>query len=139
VRSWWWRGLALMGLVAVTVSTAAYLGLLPRWISRIPHFDTACHFLLIGLVAFFLDGALRRRGLWKRHWFPPLAAVLVLGAAGADELAQGLSRRRTMDWTDFAADTAGVCALTWLSRRVGRRPPVEQEQQPQPQRRSVSG
>ena len=104
-------------LLVVAISIAAYAGLLPRWIGAIPHFDQVCHFILFGLIAFFLDGALRGRGVLRAHWFPPLAAVIVLGVAGVDEIAQRLSTRRTSDWADFAADVAGVCALVWLSRR----------------------
>ena len=77
------------------------------------------HFLLIGGVAFFLDGALRFRPLLpgRLPWLR-LAPVLVASLAGLEELAQALSPYRSSTVSDFVADLLGVVCLSWLARRL---------------------
>jgi VanZ family protein len=107
---------AHLGLV-VLISIGAYTGHLLTSLRGFPHADKLAHAVLIGGLAFFLDGALDHRRLWHRYAFPRLAPVLVLLAAGIEEYLQRLSPRRSSDLGDFAADVVGVCLLTWLSGR----------------------
>jgi hypothetical protein len=114
----WQAGFAIQGFLVVLISAGAYLGVLPTSLPAIPRVDLAGHALLFGLLAFFLDGALGYRPLWRGAAFPRLAPALVLTLAGVEEIAQRFSARRSSSLWDFAADVAGVCALSWLSRRL---------------------
>jgi VanZ family protein len=102
-------------VLMVLVSAGAYIGGLPRVLERIPHGDLLGHALLFGLLAVLVDGALGHRPLWRGARFPRLAPVIVIAVAGLEELAQGLSPRRSSSLSDFAADVAGVCLCAGLA------------------------
>jgi hypothetical protein len=102
----------------VLLSIGAYTGLLPTHLPELPGADKVGHALFIGLLAFFLDGALEHRRIDPRLPFPRLGPALVVMAAGIEEYLQRLSPRRSSDIWDFAADVVGVCFFAWLSRRV---------------------
>jgi hypothetical protein len=121
VKTFFRAGFAAQLTLVVLVSIGAYAGILPTSISAVPHLDKLGHALLIGPIAFFLDGALDHRTLFRGHAFPRLAPVAVLIVAGIEEYLQRLSPRRTSDWADFLADVVGVCFFTWLSLRVDAR------------------
>lgn len=110
-----------MGLVAqlgfvVLLSVSAYLGVIPTSVPQVPHLDWVGHAIGIGGLAFFADGAMKRRPILHGHG--SLAAVLVLAAAGIEEYCQRFSPRRSSSWGDYAADVVGVIFFVWLSRRV---------------------
>ncbi|HTN82199.1 MAG TPA: hypothetical protein VL242_00870, partial [Sorangium sp.] len=100
-------------------SAGAYLGLIPTSLPSVPHADLAGHALGFGLLAVCVDGALGHRPMLRGLPFPRLGPALVLAGAGLEELAQGLSPRRTSSLADFAADTVGVLLLSWLALRHG--------------------
>lgn len=114
----WWAGFAVIGAIAVLLSTIAYRGELPAvfWnhgVDKVFHFGTA------GMLAFFLDGALRRRQLAVAGPLSlPLAAVMVLVPVGIEEFFQRYALFRTSSIWDFAADVAGVAVFIPLSRRA---------------------
>jgi len=111
-----WPQLALV----LMITQMAYLGLLPRgWDLGLPGADKLLHFVLFGLLAFWLHlwlGGRRVRGL-------PLAPMLVLGGASLEELCQALSPRRTADLLDLLCDVGGVLLFVALAQRVVRRAP----------------
>jgi hypothetical protein len=111
-------GFAAHLTLVVLISIGAYAGALPTSIAAVPHLDLLGHAILIGGLAFFLDGALEHRGLLRDRAFPRLGPVLVLVAAGIEEYAQRFSPRRDSSWSDYAADVVGVCFFAWLSLRV---------------------
>jgi hypothetical protein len=106
----------------VLIALGAYLGYLPTSLPSIPHADLLGHAVLIGPLAFFLDGALGLRPLIRGTRFPRLAPVLILAVAGIEEYAQRFSPRRSSSFSDYAADIVGVCFFSWLARRVAERP-----------------
>ncbi|MDB4935321.1 MAG: hypothetical protein JWP87_2293 [Labilithrix sp.] len=115
----WWIGVFVVVATAAYLSRVAYREGLPPAFDVFPQFDKVLHFLIAGLLAFFLDGALRRRAAFTAFGFRvPLAAALVLVPAGVDELLQRYSMLRTSSIWDFAADVAGVAVLLPLSRRL---------------------
>jgi hypothetical protein len=118
VTRWFRIGFVAHLSLVVLISVGAYTGRLPTSLPGFPHADKLGHAVLIGGLAFFLDGALERRRLFEARAFPRLAPVLVLLVAGIEEYLQRLSPRRTSDIADFAADVVGVCFFTWLSARV---------------------
>lgn len=95
--------------------------MLPTSLPSFPNFDKIAHAVLIGLLAFFLDGALDFRPLVRGWRFPRLGPTLVLAVAGIEEYAQRFSAHRGSSILDFAADLAGVCFFSWLARRVAGR------------------
>jgi hypothetical protein len=115
-------GFAAQLFLVVAISICAYAGVLPTAIAAVPHLDLLGHAILIGGLAFFLDGALEHRPLVRGRAFPRLGPVVVLVVAGVEEYLQRLSPRRDSSWSDYLADVAGVCFFAWLSRRVARPP-----------------
>lgn len=102
--------------VVVLIEIGAYTGGLPTAMASVPHADKWMHLVLIGGIAFFLDGAIRHRPLWRGRG--SLAAAAVLMVAGIEEWAQRFSSRRESSWADFAADFVGVMLFVWLARRL---------------------
>ena len=121
-----WRRVCGIGLVAhgvfiSTVAVSAYQGSLWVHLPDIPNLDTAGHFGLIGVVAFFLDGLLAYRPVFRdRAPWLRLAPVAVFTLAAIEEAAQLLSPNRTASWSDLAADAIGIAFFSWLSLRVCR-------------------
>jgi polysaccharide biosynthesis protein VpsQ len=121
MQRFWKLGFAAQLSLVVLISIGAYAGVIPTVFTVVPHLDKLGHFILIGALAFFLDGALDHRELYRGLRFPRLAPVLVLAVAGIEEYLQRLSPRRTSEWGDFFADAVGVFFFAWLAGRVGRR------------------
>ena len=120
-------------LTAVTaIGTAAYLSLLPNlapYLTR--HYDLALHAVLIGLLAFFLDGALSCRPvLHARLGWLRLGPAIVLALAGLEELAQSLSPVRSCSLSDFVADLVGVVVFSHLALRAHRASVAREERRP---------
>ncbi|MBS2017324.1 MAG: VanZ family protein [Deltaproteobacteria bacterium] len=115
----WWAGFAVIVAIAGLGSGIAYGPGLPDAFGR-HQIDKLLHFLLAGLLAFFLDGALGRRALRIGAWGVPLAALLVVVPTGIEEYLQRFSTERTSSVWDFAADVAGVALFVPLSRRAAK-------------------
>ena len=120
--NFWKIGFTLHACCVVLIAALAYLGILPTTYKVIPHADVIGHAVLIGLLAFFLDGMLRFRPV-----FPDklrtlrIAPVAVLLVAGLEEIAQRFSPRRTSSIIDFAADVVGVLFASWLAYHLEQR------------------
>jgi hypothetical protein len=120
MQRFWKLGFAAQLSLVVIISIGAYAGVVPTVFTVIPGLDKLGHFILIGGLAFFLDGALDHREALRGLRVPRLAPVLVLTVAGVEEYLQRLSPRRTSEWGDFFADAVGVFFFAWLAGRVGR-------------------
>lgn len=117
-RVWpWWAGFFAAVAGALRLSYLAYNERLPSALER---FDKVVHCTLAGVLAFFLDGALRRRSFVVRDRRVSVAAVTLLAIFAVEEFLQRFSATRTPDVRDYAADVVGVVLFTWLSRRIGR-------------------
>lgn len=115
----WWVGFFLVTAVGGYLTIVAYAEGLPAVFHVVPQFDKAVHFVCAGMLAFFLDGALRRRTLLSiRGVALPLAAAGVLVPAGVEEFLQRYAEYRTSSIWDFCADMLGVIAFIPLSRRA---------------------
>jgi VanZ family protein len=115
----WWAGFVAVVALALHFSRLAYNEELPEFLLT-DHLDKLVHFSFAGALAFFLDGALRRREVLLGRWSVPLAALGVLVPTGIEEFLQRYSIHRTSSIWDFAADVAGVVALIPLSRWIAR-------------------
>jgi VanZ family protein len=119
VRPWIWvLGFGATVVAASSLSALAYADALPLVVQETPHLDKVLHFSVAGVLAFFLDGALARRGMRVGPLAVPWSAVIVLVPAGIEEYLQRYTTHRTSSFWDFAADVAGVVVLTWVSRRL---------------------
>jgi VanZ family protein len=121
VKNFFRLGLAAHLTLVVLISAGAYLGILPTSVHGVPYADKLGHAVLIGGLAFFLDGALEHRRLHPSLSFPRLGPALVLFVAAIEEYLQRFSARRSSDIMDYAADIVGVCFFAWLSLRVDAR------------------
>jgi VanZ family protein len=122
IPAWrWWTGVFVVLAVAGFLTLLAYREGLPEIFDAFPQSDKVVHFASAGMLAFFLDGALKRRTLFVIARFAvPLAAIAVLLPAGIEEFLQRYSVHRTSSFFDFAADVAGVTLLLPLSRRCAK-------------------
>ena len=98
--------------VIVTASTMAYLQMIPSGLFYSPC-DKLAHMALFGWLAAAMAVVLAPRWRAFALWTP-----LALGLA--DELTQSLSRSRSADVLDFAADTAGVILAYAFFRSTSR-------------------
>jgi VanZ family protein len=115
----WWAGFFTMVALALHFTRLAYREGLPEFLQT-DHVDKLVHFTFAGLLAFFLDGALRRRQVLLGRSSVPLAALVILVPTAIEEFLQRYSIHRTSSIWDFVADVAGVFALIPLSRRIAR-------------------
>jgi len=124
-----WRWLLWPQLALVVIATqSAYLDLLPGWLRLWPNYDKVLHFLLFGLVVFWLHQWLAgRRFAWLGRL--PVAVLLPFVVAAVDEFAQRLSPVRTFDLLDLASDLAGMVVFFALAvvvmKLAGRRGKTE--------------
>jgi VanZ family protein len=121
VKTFYRSGFIAHLTLVVLISAGAYLGILPTAIHGLPGIDKLGHAILIGGLAFFLDGALEHRRVHPSLPFPRLGPAIVLVVAGVEEYLQRFSSRRSSDLMDYAADIVGVCFFAWLSLRVDER------------------
>jgi VanZ family protein len=122
----WWIALAVVVAAAGCLTLLAYREGLPSIFARVPQSDKIVHFTIGGLLALFLDGALRQRTAFTIAGVAiPLAALVVLMPAGIEEYLQRYSVHRTSSIWDFVADLLGVVVLLSLSRRVRRARPAQ--------------
>ena len=114
---WRWLLWPQVGVVAV-ITQMAYLDILPLRLLAWPMADKVFHFILFGLVVFWLSLWLEGRMLQLGRWFIPLALLLPLLIASVEEVAQHWSPLRTASLKDWLSDLAGMLFFWWLSRQV---------------------
>lgn len=119
-RTAWWIGFALAVALALGLSVGAYTERLPPTLGADGRSDKVIHFVVAGLLVFFLDGALDRRDIARARARLPLAAALVLAPAALEEFLQRFSTTRESNLWDFAFDVLGVALFTWCSRRLAK-------------------
>lgn len=120
VAPWrWWAGFGVIVVIAAGMSIVSYVEGLPSVFGEGQN-DKILHFLLAGLLSFFLDGALARRSVPRLGFAIPLAAVLVLVPVGLEEYLQRYAILRTSSIWDFVADIGGVACFIPLSRRAAK-------------------
>ncbi len=107
-----WPQIAL----AVLVTLMAYLDYLPRHLLAWPNADKVLHFLLFGLIAFWLNLWLRGRMLRVGGYaLAPIAVLIPFVLAVSEEMVQAFSPLRTTSVADLAADLAGLIFFWGLS------------------------
>jgi hypothetical protein len=118
-KTFWIAGFCIhLGLVLL-IAVSAYLGILPTQYKVIPQSDFFGHAILIGFLAFFLDGMWNFRPLLpgKMLWLR-VGPALILWIAAIEEIAQMLSPYRTASLKDFVADVLGIFFCSWLAKTV---------------------
>jgi len=104
--------------VAALVVVLAYIGRLPLPMPTWMMADKVMHFTLVGGIAFWIVGGWDDPRLKLGSLCLPLAILLPLAIAAAEEALQLLSPRRSADLADFAADALGLVAFWWLGLRI---------------------
>lgn len=116
----WFAILFFLALAAIVI--AADQGQLPHFIKtlyRFPGGDKVGHFLLMGLLAFFVNLALP---LWpvEKPWRSLLiGSFVIIVVVTIEEASQGLFKARTMSWVDLISSYAGIVCFgyaAWLLR-----------------------
>ncbi len=85
---------------------------------HIPFGDKAGHFLLLGILAFLINGALRRRKVKLWHWTLLLGTVAVAAFGTLEELSQFFNPLRTPDLLDWTAGMSGILLGDLLVRAL---------------------
>ncbi|MFY0601741.1 MAG: VanZ family protein [Cyclobacteriaceae bacterium] len=79
---------------------------------KVPSGDKIGHFMLFGILAYFLNTALKfRQFKFKKQRFY-LGSIIVLLFAICEEFSQLAFENRTFDWVDMVFDFWGVAALS---------------------------
>jgi len=105
-----------IGLVIV-MTQMAYLDILPKTLLRWPYSDKVIHALFFGAVVFWLTMWWPDRWVQVGRWALPLAIVVPIALALAEEIYQVYSPLRTGDLADLSADLLGMAVFWWLGRR----------------------
>jgi len=112
----------LFSLFILLVIALADTGSMPRFLKAIydfPHGDKLGHFLLYGLLAFFVTTALigafsnrspRRVALWT--------CLVLATLIGVEEFSQRYFSSRTFDLVDLTASYLGVIVGGWVAYRM---------------------
>ncbi|MDQ3800257.1 MAG: VanZ family protein [Acidobacteriota bacterium] len=112
--------LALAGIVVLAdIRETQYLF---RPVRRLPYGDKIGHFLLMGMFSLVVNLVLRARTvrLFRKFGYL-LGSLIVLAIVTAEEFSQIFVRGRSFDWTDLAADWAGIFIFGELARFLSRR------------------
>lgn len=104
--------------VALTVTQMAYLDILPYYLLHWPLADKVLHFILFGLIAFWLNLWLNGRKVRLAGWTLPLALLIAGGGALIEESLQFFSPLRSLDIVDLSSNLAGLIFFWWLSQRI---------------------
>ena len=121
-QKFWNYGFRIHLGIVLLISISAYLGILPTTPKGILRYDLLGHLVLIGVLAFFLDGVLHFRPFIPgRFQYIRLAPVIILALAAVEEFAQRFSLRRTSSLADLFADAIGIVLFSWLAKYVARR------------------
>lgn len=114
--AWHWLLWPQVALVLV-ITQLAYLDLIRLRILTFAPMDKILHFVLFGLVVFWLNLWLEGRAIRVGGWSIPLAVLLPLLAATSEEIAQAWSPVRTASLLDWSSDLLGMLFFWSLSRR----------------------
>ncbi|MEM7345869.1 MAG: VanZ family protein [Chloroflexota bacterium] len=114
---WQWV-LWLQVAVAIVVTQMAYLAILPWGLLAWPFADKVLHFVLIGLVAFWLNFWFKGRKVYWGTWAIPLAIIIPLLIALTEEGFQMFSPNRTASVEDLLSDIAGLIFFWWVSQKI---------------------
>ena len=104
-------------VLMVIITTLAYLNLLPVSLG-FPYADKLMHFLLFGMVTFWLHLWLGGRSLALGPLRLPLAVLIAFSCALPEELAQGWSSIRSLEGLDIISDLAGMLVFVWIGSWV---------------------
>lgn len=114
-----WRWLLWPQVALVIVIThMAYLDLIPAAVFIWPYTDKLMHFILFGAVVFWLNIWWSGRIIRWRRWAIPLAIIVPLAIAAAEEGLQAFSLLRSASLGDLSCDVAGMVVFWWVSQRV---------------------
>ncbi len=109
-----------LGLV-IAISILAYRDALPDRLLAWPYSDKVMHFILFGMVAFWLNLWLAGRVLKIMGLQVPLTPLVCAGLVMAEEFSQRLSPLRSSNFSDLAADLAGIIFFWGLSEWLVKR------------------
>lgn len=115
--NWGWLLWPQIALAAV-VTEMAYLHLLPWSLLSWPMADKVLHFILFGLIVFWLNLWLEGRMVRVGRWVMPLAVLAPLTIASLEEVVQAWSPVRTASLLDWSSDLAGMLFFWWLSQHI---------------------
>ncbi len=117
---WKWAALGFAAVLIVIVILADRHQLPPFLyaIYNFPGGDKAGHFILMGMMAFLANLALRARtvNIFTRPIL--LGSLIVTALVALEELSQNFFPSRTPALDDFAASLAGILVLGWLAKWV---------------------
>lgn len=91
-------------LLIITIIILAYFNLIPHNPFNIRYFDKIAHFILLGLLGYFLHRTIKR----KSFYFIPIGPLIVTIFCIIDEAFQIFSTVRNSEIYDLLADLGGI-------------------------------
>jgi hypothetical protein len=114
----WQVAAGLYFLLLLTIVLLADTGNLPvELLSKIPHYDTAGHFILYGIASFLSHRAINRRMLVIFNFPLPLGPLIFSIVTIIEEMLQELLPNRTFSLTDMGASLLGIVLFYWLGEK----------------------
>lgn len=104
--------LILIGIIWLADTGSLNVRALAR---QIPYFDKLGHFILIGLLAFFVNISWHCARFRLRQLSPMKGGTIVFILVTLEECSQYFIPSRTFDWTDLAADVLGIVVFGQLA------------------------
>ena len=120
-----WRWLLWPQIAVVMIVTQmAYLDILPSHLLQWPLADKVLHFLLFGMVVFWLNLWLQGRSMQAGQWTIPVAILVPFSVAMLEEGAQTFSPLRSVSLGDLTSDLLGMVFFWWLSTKFLKLPSI---------------
>ena len=116
-----WLPFLLMLTLVVTVVYAADTRLCPRffhWVAAVPHLDKGLHFVLMGMLAWVANIALRHHRLRLGSFRLLTGSLAVFLIVAVEEYSQRWFPARSCDTWDLLADALGIGCASLLSPDV---------------------
>ena len=90
-------------------------------IGLLPFGDKIGHFCLMGMFSLLINLALNARTVrvWKLNYL--FGSLIVLAIVAAEEFSQIYVGGRSFDWSDLAADAAGIFIFGEIARLIAKR------------------
>lgn len=114
----WQIAFAVYMMMLLTIFVLAYMELIPVQLAYLPMYDTAGHFILLGIASYLAHRALNRKMISLVLVRFPLGPLMISLFIMMEECFQSLSPYRTTSWSDMISNLSGIIFAYLLDRVI---------------------